>query len=126
MPDSDLSLLDIVGEGDEANNAEDDTLAADTIKDTESSATSTASKDTEKTSVKAASTPSGSKPKKKEKTEASWDDWDEDEEKKQEAAEGVVVEDLSKEELERGLLSFYKAMKKLRFEFDTKFRKIFA
>ena len=113
-----------MGEGDEANNAEDDNFTADSTTDTESTVTSTATADTGRTSVGTASS-GGSKPKTKKKVLDSWED-SEDEEEEQEAANGAASEDLTKGELERGFLSIYKAMKKLRFEFDTKFRKIFA
>ena len=116
--------MDIVGEGDETNNAEDDKFTADSTTDTESTGTSTATADTGRTSVGTASS-GGSKPKTKKKVLDSWED-SEDEEDEKEVANGAVSEDLTKEELERGFLSIYKAMKKLRFEFDTKFRKIFA
>ena len=113
-----------MGEGDEANNAEDDNLTADSTTDTESTVTSTATADTGRTSVGTTSSV-GSKPKTKKKVLKSWDD-SEGEEDEQEAANGAASEDLTKGELERGFLTIYKAMKKLRFEFDTKFRKIFA
>ncbi len=122
LPESDLSLLDITGEGDENNNAEDDQFA-DTTTDTESTAASTATADTGRTSVTSGST-LASRPKKK-KVVDSWDASDDDEDFEPEA-NGFGANDPSKEELERGFLNVYKAIKKLRFEFDTKFRKIFA
>ena len=112
-----------MGEGDEANNAEDDNFTADSTPDTESTITSTTTADTGWTSVGTASLV-GSKLKTKKKVLDSWDDSEEEEEK--EVANRAASEDLTKEQLERGFLSIYKAMKKLRFEFDTKFRKIFA
>ena len=114
-----------MGEGDEANNAEDDNFTADSTTDTESTITSTATADTGRTSVGIASS-GGSKPKTKKKVLDSWDDSEEEEEDEKEVGDGVAGEDLTKEQLERGFLSIYKAMKKLRFECDTKFRKIFA
>ena len=130
LPESDLSLLDVIGEGDETNNAEDDKFAADSTTDTESVATSTATTDTGRTSVTSA-TSAGSKPKstpaKKKKVAESWEDSDEDEDSgDQEVADRSDGDDRSKEELERGFLNVYKAITKLRVEFDTKFRKIFA
>ena len=113
-----------MGEGDEANNAEDDNFTTDSTTDTESTVTSTATADTGRTSVGTASS-GGSKLKTKKKVLDSWED-SEDEEDEQEEAKAAASEDLTKEELERGFLSIYKAMKKLRLEFDTKFRKIFA
>lgn len=124
LPESDLSMLDIIGEGDETNNAEDDKFAVDST-DTESVATSTATTDTGRTSIMSASS-SGSKPLKKKKVADSWDDSDDDEVDQPEAANGSVEEDLSKEDLEKGFLNVYKAFTKLKVEFDTKFRKIFA
>ncbi|KAK4692090.1 ATP-dependent RNA helicase DDX60, partial [Lecanoromycetidae sp. Uapishka_2] len=123
LPESDLSLLDITGEGDEHNNAEDDQFA-DSTTDTESTAGSTATTSTGKTSVTSASS-LASKPVAKKKVVDSWDASDEDEDIEPEA-NGTGGDDPSKEELERGFLNVYKAIKKLRFEFDTKFRKIFA
>ena len=125
IPESDLSFLDIVGEGDETTNAEDDKLALDST-DTESVATSTATTDTGRTSLTSA-TSVASKPKSaKKKVAESWDDSDNEEEIEQETANGNMEDDPSKEELEKGFLNIYKAMTKLRTEFDTKFRKIFA
>lgn len=124
LSESDLSPLDVIGEGDETNNAEDDKFAVDSSTDTESIATSTATTDTGRTSVGTASSTS-SKPKKK-KVADSWEDSDDDEEIEDVNANGAAGDDPSKEELERGFLNVYKAMTKLRAEFDTKFRKIFA
>lgn len=124
LPESDLSMLDIIGEGDETNNAEDDKFAADST-DTESVATSTATADTGRTSIMTASS-AGSKPAKKKKVVDSWEDSDEEEANEAEATNGSFGNDASKEELEKGFLNVYKAITKLRAEFDTKFRKIFA
>lgn len=123
LPESDLSLHDITGDGDEHNNAEDDQFA-DSTTDTESTAASTATADTGRTSVTSGST-LASRPKAKKKVIDSWDASDDDEDGEPET-NGVAGDDPSKEELERGFLNVYKAIKKLRFEFDTKFRKIFA
>ena len=63
------------------------------------------------------------------------DSWDDDADDDDDDDEGNGTEDSngeasgddrSKEELERGFLNVYKAISKLRIEFDTKFRKIFA
>ena len=124
LPESDLSLAEITGEGDEHENLEDEKFAADST-DTESTATSTATADTGRTSIMTGSS-TASKAKTKKKAKDSWDDSEDDEEDEQGVANGTVEDDLSKEELERGFLNVYKAVKKLRFEFDTKFRKIFA
>ena len=124
LPESDLSLLDVIGEGDENNNLEDDKFDGNSTTDTESTTFSTATADTGRSSVTTASSTSA-KPKPKKKVADSWDDSDaeeEDEPKESNAALG----DASKEELEKGFLHVYKAMTKLRSEFDAKFRKIFA
>ncbi|KAL6716555.1 hypothetical protein ACLMJK_006122 [Lecanora helva] len=134
LPESDLSLLDVIGEGDETNNAEDDKFVADsTTEDTESVSASIATNDTGKTSVTSATSVNSSKSKqaaskKKEKVADSWEDSEdsEDELRESEAHKGEEREDRSKEELERGFLNVYTAIMKLRAEFDTKFRKIFA
>ena len=123
LPESDLSLTEITGEGDEHENLEDDKFAADST-DTESTATSTATVDTGRTSIMSGSS-AGLRAKTKKKAKDSWDDSENDEEDGQ-VTNGAPEEDRSKEELERGFLNVYKAMKKLRLEFDTKFRKIFA
>lgn len=125
LPESDLSLLDVIGEGDENNNLEDDKFGGDSTTDTESTTTSTATADTGRTSMTSASSTS-SKPKPKKKVAEAWDDSDADEASELEERNGASGDDASKEELERGFLNVYKAMTKLRSEFDTKFRKIFA
>lgn len=125
LPESDLSLLDVIGEGDENNNLEDDKFGGDSTTDTESTTTSTATADTGRTSMTSASSTS-SKPKPKKKVAEAWDDSDADEASELEERNGALGDDASKEELERGFLNVYKAMTKLRSEFDTKFRKIFA
>lgn len=124
LPESDLSLLDVIGEGDEHANLEDDKFAADSTTDTESTAASTATADTGRTSLIPPSTASKAKSKK-----VVVDSWEDDAEAEEEEAEDVNDwdgGDASKEDLERGFLNIYKAMAKLRGEFDTKFRKIFA
>lgn len=120
-----MSLLDVIGEGDENNNLEDDKFGGDSTTDTESTTGSTATTDTGRTSVTTASS-SSSKPKPKTKVAEAWDDSDGDEASEPEGTNVALDNDPSKEELERGFLNVYKAMTKLRSEFDTKFRKIFA
>ena len=125
LPESDLSLLDISGEGDENDNLEDDNYDGDSTTDTESTALSSATADTGRTSVATASSTSA-RTKVKKKVADSWEDSDAEEESEPEEANAAVGDDASKEELERGFLNIYKAMTKLRSEFDTRFRKIFA
>lgn len=125
LPESDLSLLDISGEGDENDNLEDDKYDGDSTTDTESTALSTATADTGRTSVATASSTSA-RTKVKKKVADSWEDSDAEEESEPEEANAAVGDDASEEELERGFLNIYKAMTKLRSEFDTRFRKIFA
>ena len=126
LPESDLSLLDVIGEGDENNNLEDDKFGGDSTTDTESTTTSIATAETGRSSVTTASSTSA-KPKPKKKVAESWDDSDAEEvDEPEETTNGGLGDDLSKEELERGFLNVYKAMTKLRSEFDTRFRKIFA
>lgn len=124
LPESDLSLLDVIGEGDESNNLEDDKFGGDSTTDTESTTGSTATTDTGRSSMTTASSTSA-KPKPKKKVADSWDDSDAEEVNELET-NGALGDDASKEELEKGFLNVYKAMTKLRSEFDTKFRKIFA
>ena len=125
LPDSDLSLLDVIGKGDENNNLEDDKFGGDSTTDTESTTASTSTVDTGASSVTTASATSA-KPKIKKKVAESWDDSDAEEADEFEETDGAVGEDPSKEDMEKGFLNVYKAMTKLRGEFDTKFRKIFA
>ena len=126
LPDSDLNLDGVMGQGDEAHNAEDDVLADSSI-ETESLTGSTTTSHT--TASTAASSVSSGKTKAKKVVLDSWDD---------DAASGPEEEPddqedwndddsaLTKEELERGFLDIYKAFTKLRATFDSKFRKIFA
>ena len=124
LPESDLSLEDLTGEGDEHQNIEEDKFADDSTVTSESTTNTTSTTDTGRTSISTSS--AASKPKKK-KVHDSWDD-EANEVNNNEAnkAERMVENDPSKEELERGFLNIYKAMVKLRTEFDIKFRKIFA
>ena len=125
LPESDLSLLDVIGEGDEHNNLEDDKFAVDSTTDSDGTATTASTVDTGKTSLSSARS-QGNRPKTKKKVAESWDDDMDDEGSEPEAANGDMGDDPSKEELERGFLNVYKAISKLRVEFDQKFRKIFA
>lgn len=125
LSESDLSLVDVLGEGDEKNNLEDDESYGGFTTDTDSTAMSIATADTGRTSVTTASSTSA-KPKKSKKVADSWDDSDAEEEDESEEMNAIVDDDSNKEELEKGFLNVYKAMTKLRSEFDTKFRKIFA
>lgn len=126
LPDSDLNVDDVMGQGDEAQNAEDDVFV-DLSADTES--TTTTATTTSATVSTAASSVTTGKPKAKKVVLESWDD-DAEEGAGDDVDEEEGWEDdgseATKEELERGFLNIYKAFSKLRFEFDTKFRKIFA
>ncbi|KAL9102665.1 MAG: hypothetical protein Q9163_002219 [Psora crenata] len=124
LSETDISLEDLAGEGDDHGDVEDDKVADDSTVTSVSSANTMATADTGKTSIGTSS--SMSKPPKK-KVAESWDDAaDQEEEEEADAARKAVEDDPSKEELERGFLNIYRAMVKLRTEFDTKFRKIFA
>lgn len=125
LPESDLNLQDLIGEGDENNNLEDDKFGGDSTTDTESTTTSIATAETGRSSVTTASSTSA-KTKAKKKVAESWDDSDAEEVDESEETNGTLGDDPSKEELEKGFLNVYRAMTKLRSEFDTKFRKIFA
>ena len=116
--------MDVIGEGDENNNLEDDKFSGDSTTDTESTTASVATNDTGRTSITTSSTSAKSKTKKK--VAESWEDSDAEEAGEQEETNGALRDELSKSELEKGFLNIYKAMTKLRSEFDTKFRKIFA
>ena len=124
LPESDISLEDLAGEGDEHENLEDDKFADDSTVTSEATGTSVATTDTSRTSVSTSSVTS--RPKKK-KIADSWDvAADEEEADGVKEMEAIDEDDTSKEELEKGFLNIYKAMVKLRTEFDVKFRKIFA
>ena len=125
LPESDLSIIDVVGEGDENNNLEDDKFGGESTTDTESTTASTATTNTARSSVTTTSSTS-TKPKAKKKVAEAWDDSDADETSEPEETNDASDGDSSKEELERGFLNIYKAMTQLRIEFDTRFRKIFA
>jgi hypothetical protein len=125
LPESDISLLDIMGEGDEQHNLEDDKVAAAEPAG-EKSDISTISNTTDKRVP--LPTASSFRPQSKKKVAESWED-----EEVGDSVEGLeakedegVVNDRSVEELEQGFKKIYKAFSKLRSEFDTKFRVIFA
>ena len=125
LPESDLNTIDVVGEGDESNNLEDDKFGGESTTDTESTTASTTTTNTARSSVTTASSTS-QKPTAKKKVAEAWDDSDADETSEPDETNEASDDDLSKEELERGFLNIYKAMTQLRTEFDTRFRKIFA
>lgn len=124
LPESDLNLLDVIGEGDETNNAEDDKFTVDSTTDSDATSTSVATTETGKTSI--STSVSVSRPKAKKKVKDSWDDNLEEELAESDESTRADEEDPSTEELEKGFLNVFKAISKLRVEFDTKFRKIFA
>ena len=113
-----------MGEGDEQHNLEDDKFAA--AEPGELSGTSTPSTASDKRIP--LPTASSSKPQPKKKVAESWDD----EEVNDGSGESGDEEDedggtdRSVEEIEQGFKKIHKAFSKLRFEFDTKFRAMFA
>lgn len=130
LPDSDLSMLDVMGEGDEHNNFEDDKIAAEIPAEKAEGNSVNATSDRGRVPLPTASS---SKSGSKKKVAESWDDEDLDEVKDFNSANGAVEETLlgdaksrSVDEIEEGFLNVYRAMTKLRAEFDTKFKAIFA
>ena len=128
LPNSDLNLDDVMGQGDETHNVEDDVFA-DTSIETESLTDSTTT--THTTASTAASSVSNGKVKAKKVVLDSWDDdaasgadEERDEEEEWECSDDDTI--VTKEELEKGFLDIYKAFTKLRATFDSKFKKIFA
>ena len=136
LQESDVSLVDIMGEGDEQNNLEDDKIAAAESGD-EMSGISTPST----TSDKRIHLPiASSRSQHNKKLPESWDDEDlgdsssksEDEEMWRGSSESGDEDDKddghkrSVEELEQGFRNIYKAFSKLQLEFNTKFKAIFA
>lgn len=124
-------MLDIMGGGDELDNLEDDKFAAEMFGEKgDSSATSLSSS----LGGRAPPPTSSSEPKaRKKKLVASWDDDEVEEE--EEAGEDISsseeeraapIKGHSPEEIERGFMNVYRAFSKLRLEFDTKFKAIFA
>ena len=133
LPDSDLSMLDIVGEGDEQNAQEDDKFVAEVPDLTDgSSVTSTQSE----RGRALATVPTVSKARGKKKVVDSWDDDDDnnddDDDTYDTTNEGMTgnnAPDLSGQtvdEIEEGFLKVYKAFSKLKLEFDEKFHAMFA
>lgn len=127
LPESDLSMLDVMGEGDEHINLEDDKFAAETPSEkAESSSASTAS---DRARIPLPTAPTAN-PRKK-KVADSWDDDDDDNGDGNEAMNGASEGDFegtsrSIEEVEQGFLNVYRALSRLRAEFDIKFKAIFA
>jgi len=131
LPNSDLSMLDIVGEGDEQNAQDDDKFAADVPDLTDgSSVTSTQSE----RGKALANVPVFSKARTKKVADA-WDDNDDDvdDNNTHETTNGGLDEknapDLNGQtvdEIEEGFLKVYKALSKLKLEFDEKFHAMFA
>lgn len=119
-----------MGEGDERTNVEDDQFAAERPSDKgESSSASTTS---ERGRV-ALPTASSLKPRSKKKVVESWEDEEMDEAKGSESANGTQDGENSEgagsrsvEQMEEGFINVYWALSKLRAEFDTKFKAIFA
>ena len=130
LPDSDISMIDIIGEGDQANNKEDDVFAADTVVGTDDDASSTTTLVSERgKAVAAASVTAKTTTTKKKKTLDSWDD-DEDEDDVDDAeTNGHAndgVEARTVDEMEKGFLNVYKAFSLLKKDFDEKFHAMWA
>lgn len=141
LPESDISLLDVMGGGDEQHNVEDDKVAA-TEPGRDASGTSTPSTTGDQRVL--LPTASSSRLPAKKKVAESWEDEDEDADDEVGASEesnefdefdGSEDEedededfrkDRSVEEIEQGFMSIHQAFVKLRAEFDTKFKAIFA
>lgn len=122
-------MLDIMGGGDELDNLEDDKFAAEIASEKgDSSATSLSSG----LGGRAPPPTSSSEPKaRKKKVVASWDDEEVEEEEEEEISSSeeesaAPIKGQSPEEIERGFMNVYRAFSKLRLEFDTKFKAIFA
>ena len=164
LPDSDASLLDVMGEGDEQHNVEDDKVAATEARgEMSGSNTPSTINDARVPLPTASSSSSSSRPPPKKQVAESWDDDDEEEEadghdlvasRDKDENHGRRVfdnddddddfdedddsedddsenendnkADRSIEDLEQGFKNIYTAFSKLRVEFDTKFRAIFA
>ena len=127
LPDSDLNLDGITGQGDETQYAEDD-IFADTSTETGSTAGSTTTNTT--TTSTGASSVSSKKSGGRKAVLESWDDDAIDNAKEEKDEEGDEWDDddtaATKEELEKGFLDIYRSFQLLRATFDQKFRKIFA
>ena len=129
LPDSDISMADIIGEGDEQNALEDDKSAADVPELTDGS--SVASLQSERGKALAL-VPVASKARAKKVVE-SWDDDDVDDNDNHEITNGDLHENgapdmngQTVDEIEEGFLKVYKALSKLKLEFDEKFHAMFA
>lgn len=114
----DPEMLDVMGSGDAAENEQDEEVAAATVSDT----ASTTSRSTTATQSTSAET------RKKKKVVDDWDAGEdalvaEEEYLATEEAKGEAVTD--DEEYEK-LMKVYKAFRKLKTEFDEKFRAIWA
>lgn len=130
LPNSDLSMLDVMGEGDEQHNLEDDKIAAEIPVEKAEGNSVNATSDRGRVPLPTASS---SKPSSKKKVAESWDDEDLDDVKELDSAGGAIEETLlsnansrSVDEIEVGFLNVYRALSKLRAEFDIKFKAIFA
>lgn len=134
LPESDISEIDIVGQGDQSNDREDDVFAAETVVGSEDDASSTTTLVSDRgKAVAPASITSKVPAKKKKKAVESWEDEDEDEnDAADDAAEanGYAGDDglgsRTVEEMERGFLNVYRAFSLLKKEFDEKFHKMWA
>lgn len=137
LQESDVSLADIMGEGDEQNNLEDDKMAAAETGDEISGISTPLTASDKRIQLPIASS---SRSQHSKKLPQSWDDEDigdsssdsKDEEIWRGSSESGDEDDKddghkrSVEELEQGFRNIHKAFSKLRLEFDTKFKAIFA
>lgn len=130
LPDSDVSMLDVMGEGDEHNNLEDDKFAAEIPSEKVEGSSINTNSDRGRVPLP---TVSASKPSSKKKVAKAWDDEDLDEVEDLNSASREIEETIlgnsnsrSVDEIEAGFLNVYRALSKLRVEFDTKFKAIFA
>ena len=130
LRDSDLSMLDVMGEGDEHINLEDDKFAAEIPAEKAESNSGNATSDRGRVALPTVSTSQSSS---KKKVADSWEDEDVDEVQDFNSTSGAIDGTLlgeansrSVDEVEEGFLNVYRALSKLRVEFDTKFKAIFA
>lgn len=122
----DINLIDVIGEGDEQANLEDDEFATNLPVEKTDTVTSSASSEKGRTAPSATSS-AAAKPRSKAKVADSWSDDDEgDSASGNDEDTAAEADDRSVQEIEQGFKNIYKAFSKLRFEFDTKFKKIFA
>ncbi|KAL8967736.1 MAG: hypothetical protein Q9183_002783 [Haloplaca sp. 2 TL-2023] len=124
IPDSGSGdMEDLIGGGDEGNNKDEDQFAA--IDSGYGSATSSVQGDSPVTST----LPNRSGGGKKKKVEESWEEEADKDIEAEEWDDGESEDDEGPQtsaELEQGFLRIYKAVSKLKVEFDTKFRAMFA